>query len=119
MKEDNAIKKKSYQFALVIIALYKELQNDKEFVLSKQLLRSGTSVGANVTEASAAQPKKDFIAKLSIASKEARETLYWLSLIKDSNLTSINVDDQITLCHELVKLLTSILKTLQIEPIKN
>jgi len=119
MKENNVIKTKSYEFALIIIALYKEFQNEKEYVLSKQLLRSGTSIGANVTEASAAQSKKDFIAKLSIASKEARETLYWLSLIKDSKLTSVNVEEQINRCHELVKLLTSILKTLQAEPIKN
>lgn len=73
---------KSFQFAIRIIKLYKYLVSDhKEFVLLKQLLRSGTSIGANVNEEQAAQSKADFIAKMSIASKEARETEYWINLL--------------------------------------
>ena len=82
---DNLIMEKSYSFSLMIIELYKFLtQEKKEYVLSKQLLRCGTSIGANVNEAQAAISKKDFIAKVSISSKEARESKYWLMLLKDS-----------------------------------
>jgi four helix bundle protein len=81
-KSDSIIAKKAYSFALEIIKLYKQLvTNKKEFVLSKQILRSGTSIGANINEALAGQSKRDFIHKLSIALKEARETSYWLNLI--------------------------------------
>ena len=84
-KRDNLIMEKSYRFSLMIIELYKFLtQEKKEYVLSKQLLRCGTSIGANVNEAQAAISKKDFIAKISISSKEARESKYWLMLLKDS-----------------------------------
>ncbi len=77
---------KSYAFALDVIILYKNLiQEKKEFVLSKQLLRSGTSIGANVNEAISGQSKRDFLHKMSIAVKEARETSYWLNLFKDSD----------------------------------
>ncbi|MBX2919305.1 MAG: four helix bundle protein [Ferruginibacter sp.] len=83
--KDNIIVKKSYSFALGIIGLYKTLvENKKEFVLSKQMLRSGTSIGANINEAVTSESKKDFIHKLSIAVKEVRETGYWLNLLKDS-----------------------------------
>jgi four helix bundle protein len=86
MEKDNVVKNKSYQFSLDIIALYKYLTNEKnEYVLSKQLLRSGTSIGANVEEAIASQSKKEFIAKLNISLKEAHESHYWLRLLKDSN----------------------------------
>lgn len=95
MKKDNVIAEKSFEFALKIIQLYKKLQLENEFVISKQVLRSGTSIGANIQEASAAFSKKDFIHKMSIASKEARETKYWLRLINKSNLTNINVDEQL------------------------
>ena len=103
---------KSYDFALRIIKLYKYLQNKKEFILSKQLLRSGTAVGALIRESKFAQSKPDFINKLSIALKEANETSYWLSLLKDSNyieekhFTSIHNDSE-----ELIKLLVSTIKT--------
>lgn len=84
---NNPLKEKSYAFALKIIDCYKKLKEDKkEFILSKQLLRSGTSIGANVEEAIGAQSKKDFLSKISIAYKEARETNYWLRLLRDSNL---------------------------------
>ena len=84
---ESKIKEKSYSFSLKIIRFYQHLtQQKKEFVLSKQLLRSGTSIGANVEEALAAQSRKDFLHKMSIASKEARESNYWLRLLRDSNI---------------------------------
>lgn len=93
MKE-SAIKVKSYQFSLRIIKLYKHLVDDKrEFVLSKQILRCGTSIGANVEEASGAQSKKDFIAKFHISRKEAKEVHYWLRLIKDSGYIDASLAD--------------------------
>lgn len=115
MKVENMIVDKSKAFAIRIIRLYQHLcSNKKEYVLSKQVLRSGTSIGANVKEAQRAQSKKDFIAKMSIASKEASETEYWLELlhdtdyIGDSEFTSIHAD-----CIEIIKLLVSIVKTSQ------
>ena len=80
--KDNIVLAKSFDFAVRIVNLYKHLCNDKnEYVLSKQLLRSGTSIGANTNEAQAAQSKNDFIAKMAIASKEARESKYWIELL--------------------------------------
>ena len=85
MKTDNVIQKKSYAFSLKIIELYKNMVfKKKEYVLSKQILRCGTSIGANIEEGIGGQSKPDFIAKMSIAYKEARETNYWLRLLKDS-----------------------------------
>jgi len=104
---------KSFKFSLSIIALYKKLTDDKEYVISKQLLRSGTSIGANVEEANAGFSKKDFVYKMSIASKEARETKYWLKLLSKSDLTSINVSRELELIDELIRLLTAIVKTTQ------
>ncbi len=112
MKE-NIIEKKSFEFALKIIELYKKLLEQNEYVLSKQLLKSGTSIGANVAEASAAQTKKDFITKMSIASKEARETKYWLNLLSQSNLVEINYNDYLSDIDEIIKILTSIVKSSQ------
>ena len=87
----NIVANKSYAFALRIIKLYKYLLSDKkEFVLSKQILRSGTSIGANVKEAEHAQSKKDFTHKMNIALKEANETEYWLMLLKDSEYISVD-----------------------------
>ena len=84
-KRENIICDKTYAFALRIVKLYKYLTlEQKEFVLAKQLLRSGTSIGANVEEAIAASSKADFVHKLNVAAKEARETSYWLRLLKDS-----------------------------------
>ena len=77
-EHQNVIKEKTYQFAFRIVGLYKNMKVSNEYILSKQIVRSGTSVGANVGEATAAQSRKDFISKMSIASKEARETNYWL-----------------------------------------
>jgi len=112
--KSNLIKDKSYHFALKIISLYRQMQEQKEYVLSKQLLRSGTSIGANVAEATAAQSRKDFIAKMSISSKEARETHYWLRLLRDSGLfKGINFASVLSKCEELIRILTSIVKTAQ------
>jgi len=114
-EKDNLIVGKSYQFALMVIELYKFLtDNKREYVLSKQLLRSGTSIGANVNEAQAAISKKDFIAKMSIASKEARESKYWLLLLRDSNYIDNNKSKVEALFLEIdsiIKILTSIVKT--------
>jgi four helix bundle protein len=110
--KENIIVQKSYAFALEIIKLYKGLSEQKEFVMSKQVLRSGTSIGANVHEAVASESKKDFIHKFSIALKEARETSYWLKLLKDSTYISeeqfINLHNH---CEELIKILNSIILT--------
>ena len=113
MKENNLIVDKSKAFAVRIIKLYKYLCDEKkEFVLSKQILKSGTSIGANVKEASKGQSKADFIAKMSIALKEASETEYWLELlcetdyINKEHFESIYADNE-----EILKILTRIIKT--------
>lgn len=91
MKKENVILEKSFDFALSILELYKQMIAQKEHVLSKQILRSGISIGANVEEATTAISKKDFTAKMSIASKEARETRYWLRLFERSELVNLNL----------------------------
>ena len=110
---DNVIESKSFSFAVRIVKLCRNLQSDnKEFVLSKQLLRSGTSIGANVAESQQAQSRADFISRLSIALKEAVETNYWLRLLYATDyLSSTEYSSVITDCKELEKLLTAILKT--------
>ena len=106
------VKQKSYGFALQIIKLCTQLRCDRHFEISGQLLRSGTSVGANVEEALAGQSRKDFFAKMSIASKEARESNYWLRLLKDSEICDTNeVQELIDKSEVLMKILTSIVKT--------
>ena len=111
-KKPNIIKNKTYKFALDIINIYKQMINQNEFILSKQLIRSATSIGANIQEATAAQSRKDFISKLSISSKEARETNYWLRLLRDSKLCEdIDYTDLINESAEIIKILTSIVKT--------
>ena len=96
MKSDNVVQNKSYDFALRIVKVYKYLsQEKKEFVLSKQLLRSGTSVGANIEEAIGGQSKADFFAKLTIAYKEARESKYWIRLLRDSDYLTIEQSDDL------------------------
>jgi four helix bundle protein len=108
---ENPIKTKSFEFALHIMELFKKLESENEYVLSKQPLRSGTSIGANVQEALAAQSRKDFLHKMSIASKEARETLYWIDLLQASGWSRTNLEASRKLAHEMVKLLTAIVKT--------
>ena len=106
------IKDKSYCFALEIIGLYKVLLKQNEFVLSKQLLKSGTSIGANVEEALAGQSRADFLSKMSIASKEARETNYWLRLLKDSGIISkTEIEPLLAESESIANILTSIVKT--------
>lgn len=112
-KKENIIIDKTFKFSLDIISLYKKLQNEKEYILSKQLLRSATSIGANVEEASAAQSKKDFINKMSIASKEARETKYWLNLLDKSNLTQLNISPFLMEIEHIINILTKIIITAQ------
>lgn len=109
---NNIVQKKSYDFALRIVKLCIWLKEQKHFELSSQLLRSGTSIGANVEEGLAGHSRKDFLHKMNVATKEARETRYWLRLLKDSDILSesqagsiINESD------ELVRILTSIVKT--------
>lgn len=102
------IEAKSFEFALSIVKLYSHLQQQKEFVLSKQLLRSGTSIGANVSEAQAAQSLKDFISKMSIASKEARETLYWLRLLQTSQLVQHDFTPYLADAEEINRILSDI-----------
>src|ERR1051325_11792183 len=90
MKSDNLIQKKSYAFALRTIKLFKYLNAEKkEYVLSKQVLRSGTSIGANVEEAIGGFSRADFVSKLGLAYKEARETHYWLRLLRDSGYLTV------------------------------
>lgn len=109
MKE-SVVHQKSYAFAVRIVRLSQYLSNEKrEFVLSKQVLRSGTSIGANVEEASGGQSKRDFLSKMSIAYKEARETVYWLRLLKDTDyLTQIEFDSIHTDADELCRILSKI-----------
>ena len=115
MKEDNIIRTKSYKFALKIVALYKNIVfTRKEFVLSKQILRSGTSIGANIEEAIGAQSKKDFIARLSIAYRESRETSYWLRTLKDTGYINTQTANEMgTECAEITKILSKILLTMK------
>ena len=107
----NAVLDKSYAFALEVVQVYQAMTEKKEFVLSKQLLRSGTSIGANVEEAQGAQSTKDFISKLSIACKEARETRYWLRLLDQSQLCPLNYLPLLERVEELIRILNSIIKT--------
>ncbi|WP_346432228.1 four helix bundle protein [Flavobacterium acetivorans] len=93
--------------------LYKQLLKQKEYVVSKQLLRSGTSIGANVQEATAAISKKDFTAKMSISSKEARETKYWLQLLDRSKLVDLDYSKLIDDVDQLINILTAIVKSSQ------
>lgn len=110
MKE-NIIQQKSFLFATKIVNSFKNLQTDKkEFVLSKQLLRSGTSIGANVEEAIGGQSRKDFIAKISISYKEARETKYWIRLLEATNyIETEEAKDLLNDADELCKILSSII----------
>ncbi len=112
-KRENPVATKSYGFALSIVKMYKYIINEhKEYVLSKQVLRSGTAIGALIKEAEHAQSKADFINKMNIALKEANETEYWLMLLHDSNYIDKNEFTIINeKCSELIRLLISIVKT--------
>jgi len=109
---ENIIEKKSYAFAINVVNAYKKLEGRGEYVLSKQLLRSGTSIGANVMEGLRAQSRKDFVSKMNIALKEANESEYWIRLLMDTGYLN-KVDNQSLLieCKEICRILSSIVKT--------
>lgn len=109
--EKNIIVDKSFDLALSMIRLYKKLINMNEFVLSKQVLRSGTSIGANVEEALAAHSKKDFVAKMIISHKEARETRYWLRLIDRSKLINEDITSYLNEVSAIINILSAIIST--------
>lgn len=115
MKKDNIVQIKSYAFAVRVVKLYKYLCDDKkEFVLSKQLLRAGTSIGANIEEAIGGQSDKDFYAKLTISYKEARETHYWIRLLTDTDyITHEQSASLLVDVEELLKIIGSIQKTIR------
>lgn len=112
MKE-NIVKNKSFGFAIRIVRLYQFLVSDKkEFVLSKQVLRSGTSVGAMIREAEHAETKKDFVHKMAIAQKEITESIYWLELLKETDYLSVKEFESLNVdAIEIIKLITTIIKT--------
>lgn len=115
--KENPLAHKSYSFALEIVSLSKSLMNEKkEFVLTKQLLRSGTSIGANIAEANGAISTADFSAKISIAYKESLETKYWLSLMKDAEYICLKDFEKLhPLADELSRILFSILKSTRLK----
>ena len=115
MKSDNIIQQKSFAFAIKIVDLYKYLINEKkEFVLSKQLLRSGTSIGANIEESIGGQSYKDFLHKISISYKEARESIYWLKLLRETNYLNVEkAESLIADAEEICKILGKIQITLK------
>lgn len=115
MLTKNIVLDKSYLFALRIVKLYIYLRKEKkEYHLSGQIVRSGTSIGANIEEATGGSSRKDFKAKLDIAYKEARETRYWIRLLKDSNILENRLSNSLVKdCEELIKLLTAIINTLK------
>ncbi len=114
MKQENVVVEKSYAFARRCVRLYRYLcEEKKEYILSKQMLRSGTSIGANIVEGQYGQTKMDFASKLLIARKEAAETEFWLKLLGDEDyITKSQAESMLTDCRELIKLLQSITKTL-------
>jgi four helix bundle protein len=112
MKEENVILEKSYAFALGITALAKEIREKREYDLASQLWRAGTSVGANVEEAQAAQSRADFRSKMAIAAKEARETHFWLRLTRDGQVLDLErVSPLIVEIEAIKRILTSIVKS--------
>jgi four helix bundle protein len=113
LQKDNLIRDKSYEFSLKIIKIYKNLVDKKSYELANQLLRSGTSIGANVEEAIGAQSTKEFLAKLSIAYKEARETHYWIRLLRDSGYIDESSFNELSIeCESIVKIIAKIRVTI-------
>lgn len=113
MKE-NKLLDDSYRFSLRIVRLSNHLESNRKYVLARQVLRSGTSIGANITEAQQAESKKDFTHKLGIANKEAFETEYWLKLLRDSDhITQAQAKSMIDDCNALQRMLVSAIKTLK------
>lgn len=108
---ESIIRKKSFAFALKIVRLAKKLRDEGDFVLSKQLLRSGTSIGANVEEALASQTTREFHSKMTISHKESRETLYWLRLLRESGVSTLSFKEYIDDVEEIIRILSAITKT--------
>ncbi len=108
---EGPVYRKSIEFSIQVIGLYKEMIKNQEHIISKQLLKSGTSIGANVHEATSAQSKKDFINKMSIALNEAKETRYWLIILSEGNLVSYNFSGLLGLVDELIKIISKIIIT--------
>lgn len=107
----NLIVDKTFGFAVDIAGLYKRLKQEKEFQIGNQLFRSAGSIGANVEEAQAAQSRKDFISKMSIACKEARETRFWLRVIEKSKLIDVDISGYLKEIDEIINIITKIIKT--------
>lgn len=109
--KDNIVLMKSVEFALDILEFTAQLYTSKHFIVANQLLKSGTSIGANITEATAAISKKDFISKMSISAKEARESSYWLLLIQKSRTINLDPKNITMKCDEINRIITTILRT--------
>ena len=117
MKEENLIVDLTYRLALEVMSVAKAIREEKEYDLASQLWRAGTSIGANVEEAQAAQSRADFKSKMSIAAKEARETRYWLRLTKDGNILSATIiDPLLEKTAQILRILTSIVKSTSENP---
>ena len=108
---NSLVNKKAMDFALLSIDLYKKLLHQNEYILSKQFIRSATSIGANIQEALSGYSKKDFAYKMSISNKEARETLYWLELLEYGKFITYDYSELKERSHELIKILHSIVRT--------
>jgi four helix bundle protein len=112
MKKDNVIQDKTYRFALRAVKLYQYLVKKKEFVLSKQVLRSGTAIGAMIEEGIGAESRADFVHKLSMANKECKETHYWIRLLRDSEMINTTISHSLLRdCEEIGRILASIILT--------
>jgi four helix bundle protein len=108
---DSPVRAKSFEFALKVIRIANRLRQQHEYVISDQLARAGTSIGSNVEEAQAGQSRKDFHSKMAIASKEARESRYWLRLIDKSGIAGVDVREELDDAEELIRIPTAIVKT--------
>ncbi len=111
LMKNNPLLDRSFAFAIQIVTVSRQLGSRKEFVISKQLLKSGTSVGANIEEAIAASTKRDFAYRMSVACRECRETRYWLRLIQATSMLEDELGSMIDESTELIKILTKIVKT--------
>jgi four helix bundle protein len=112
-RKPNVIVDKTFDFAVEVAELYKKLKIEREYNIANQLFRSAGSIGANVEEAQAAISKRDFIAKISIASKEARETRYWLRVLQAARLTEVDLELYLKKIEDIINILTKIIKTSQ------
>ncbi|MEE4257987.1 MAG: four helix bundle protein [Bacteroidales bacterium] len=110
---ESRIPDRTFQFSMGILDFYKKLILEKEFIISKQLLRNASSIGTNVQEASVAYSKKEFAHKMSIASREARETQYWLKILNEGSLVDINLSSYMYEIHSIIIIATAIVKTAQ------